>query len=235
MGLWPQSVYVNRKFPMNSQKINRLRRAAQVLPLIFKSLKHFIVPGISELAVAVFIKQKLKEHGMHGHSFRIIVASGRRAALPHGHASRKRIKRGELVVLDYGALLDGYCSDFTRTLVIGQPTKRQKFLLKVVRAAQQKALLQVRAGVSCYTVDAAARNYLKKHNLHHYFIHTTGHGIGKKVHEPPKISPKNRRRLRLNEVITVEPGVYFKGWGGVRIEDMVLVKKNGYELLTKAG
>jgi Xaa-Pro aminopeptidase len=188
---------------------------------------------MAELAVAAFIKQKLKDHGMHGHSFRIIVASGRRSALPHGHASRKKIKCGELVVLDYGALLDGYCSDFTRTLVIGKPTRRQKFLLDAVKSAQRVALKKVRAGVSCYTVDAAARDYLKKHGLHHYFIHTTGHGIGGKVHQAPRISSKNRRRLRLNEVITIEPGIYIKGYGGVRIEDMVLVKHNGYELLTK--
>ncbi|MFA4858168.1 MAG: M24 family metallopeptidase [Candidatus Margulisiibacteriota bacterium] len=220
---------------MQRKRLNRLRRAAHVLPLIFKSLQTFVASGMTELAVATFIKQKLKEHGMHGHSFRIIVASGRRSALPHGHASRKKIRRGELVVLDYGALLDGYCSDYTRTLVVGnKPSKRQKFLLRVVRAAQTAALKLVRVGVSCYTVDAAARDYLKKHDLHHYFIHTTGHGIGTKVHEAPKISPKNRRRLRLNEVITIEPGVYIKGYGGVRIEDMVLVKKDGYELLTKA-
>jgi Xaa-Pro aminopeptidase len=102
-----------------------------------------------------------------------------------------------------------------------------------VRSAQKVALKAVRAGISCYTVDAAARNYLKRHGLHHYFIHTTGHGIGKKVHESPKISHKNRRRLQAGEVVTIEPGVYIKGYGGVRIEDMVLVKKNGYELLTK--
>lgn len=188
--------------------------------------------GESEREVASRIKDELKEFGARP-SFRIIVASGKRSARPHGFATGKRIGKNELVVVDFGALYNGYRSDVTRTFIIGRATPRQKKIYAIVRKAQEKAIEAVREGRECREIDRAARDYIKKNEFGRFFIHTTGHGIGKKVHQGPKISSKNRNRLKAGQVITIEPGIYIKGWGGVRIEDMVLVTKKGCKTLTK--
>ncbi|MBI5399416.1 M24 family metallopeptidase [Candidatus Saganbacteria bacterium] len=205
--------------------------AITVASQIMSRLK--IHAGETEIAVAKRILRQLKAHDCHP-AFRIIVASGRRAALPHGYATNKKIKKGELVMVDFGALYKGFCSDLTRTFVIGKPRPRQKRIFKIVKTAQRRAIKLVRAGVLCRKVDAAARDYIKDKLFGHCFIHTTGHGVGRKIHQRPKISLHNWRPLESGMVITIEPGIYIKGWGGVRIEDMVLVKPRGYELLTKA-
>lgn len=218
---------------MNKKRIAKLRKVARIPPIICRELKRVIVPGVSEEQVAAYIKKRLKEFGATKPSFRIIVASGKRSVLMHGWATKKKIKKGELVMVDFGALLDGVRSDYTRTYVVGKPNKRQQRLFKAVKTAQRRAIAKVSDGVTCSTVDLAARNYLRKLGLGKYFVHTTGHGIGIKTHETPKISEKNYTKLKAGMVITIEPGVYLKGVGGVRIEDMVLVKKNGCEILTR--
>ncbi|MBU0686650.1 MAG: M24 family metallopeptidase [Candidatus Margulisbacteria bacterium] len=218
---------------MRRGRLSILRRAALIPPIIVEELKKIIVPGISELQVAKYIKKRIKQLGGKKPSFRVIVASGHRSVKWHGFASKKKIKKGELVMLDFGVILGGYRSDYTRTFVIGKPNQKQKCMLKEVKIAQTKAIAKVKAGVPCSEVDAAARNYLKKKKLAKYFGHTTGHGIGRKTHEAPKVSGDNNNKLKAGMVITIEPGVYIKGIGGVRIEDMVLVKKNGCEILTR--
>ncbi len=206
------------------------RKAISIAKRVFSLLK--IKPGQTEKEIVSQIKTLLKKFGARP-AFRIIVASGKRSAKPHGCATAKVIKRGELVVIDFGALYNSYRSDMTRTYIVGKPTSRQKKVYQIVKAAQNKALKAVRTGRRCCEVDQAARDYIAKQGFGKYFIHTTGHGIGKKVHQAPKISRKNRNKLKANAVIAIEPGIYIKGWGGVRIEDMVLVTRTGCKVLTR--
>ncbi|MBU1027247.1 MAG: aminopeptidase P family protein [Candidatus Margulisbacteria bacterium] len=206
------------------------RKAISIAKRVFNLLK--VKPGQRETEVASHIKALLKKFGARP-AFRVIVASGKRSALPHGFATNKIIKQGELVVIDFGALYNGYRSDMTRTYVIGKPTARQKKIYQIVQKAQAKALKAVRAGRRCSEVDQAARGYIEEKGLGKFFVHSTGHGVGRKVHQPPKISRKNRRRLRLGTIICIEPGIYIKGFGGVRIEDMVIVTKTGCRVLTR--
>lgn len=192
-----------------------------------------IKAGMTEKDVArqiIFSLQKYKAKP----SFRILVGSGKRSAIPHCFATGKRIKQGELVVIDFGAVYNGYRSDMTRTVIVGKPSKRQKRIYSAVKQAQKMAILAVKAGVRCSEVDREAREYIQQKGFGKYFIHTTGHGIGKRVHQAPKISRRNNRKLKAGMVITIEPGIYIKGWGGVRIEDMVLVTKKGCKVLSKS-
>ncbi|MEE8638728.1 MAG: M24 family metallopeptidase [Candidatus Margulisiibacteriota bacterium] len=211
---------------MNTSQQKAIRiadRAMSVLP---------VQAGQKEKEVAINIRSLLKRFGAKP-AFRIIVASGKRSAKPHGFATDKKIKRGDLVVIDFGAVYNGYCSDMTRTFVVGKPTKKQRKVYRIVKEAQKRAIQAIRAGKACFEIDRAARQYIEKQGFGKYFIHNTGHGIGRKVHQAPKISKRNRRRLRKGMVITIEPGIYIKGWGGVRIEDMILVTQAGAKVLTK--
>jgi len=205
-------------------------RAVQIACKIFDLL--YFAPGDTEKKVAGRIEAFLKGFDAKP-AFRTIVASGPRSAKPHGFATNKKIKKGEIVMIDFGALYKGWRSDITRTFFMGKPTKKQKKIYRIVKAAQERALKKVKAGIECREVDRAARDYMKLHGVDRHFIHTTGHGVGRKTHENPKISFRNRNKLKAGQVITIEPGIYFKGWGGIRIEDMVLVTKNGCNLLTK--
>jgi Xaa-Pro aminopeptidase len=205
-------------------------KAVHIADRIFNFLR--LEEGQSEREVAGQIKTLLRKFGSKP-AFRIIVASGKRSAKPHGFATEKRIKRGDLVVIDFGAVYNGYRSDITRTFVVGKPTRKQRNIFRIVREAQKRAIRSVKAGRACFEIDKAARECIKKQGFGKYFIHNTGHRIGKRVHEAPKISKRNRNRLRKGMIITIEPGIYIKGWGGVRIEDMVLVTRAGGKVLTK--
>jgi len=206
-------------------------KAIEIVKQIIKEIPLWLKVGIKEKDLSEKIKRALKKQGAKP-AFRTIVASGKRSAKPHGFATNKKIKKGELVVVDFGAKYRGFCSDLTRTFVMGKPTEKQKRVIEAVKAAQKVAISKIRPGIQACKVDQAARNYLEKKNLAQYFIHSTGHGIRNKVHEAPKLSKKNKNKLREGQVVTVEPGVYIKGWGGVRIEDMVLVTKSGAKILT---
>ena len=187
--------------------------------------------GRTEKELAEFIRLALQKFSAQP-SFRTIVASGPRSALPHGRATGRRLCSGDLVVIDFGAVYNGYRSDITRTFVVGKASARQKRLIRIVREAQRRAIKRVRAGIKSCEVDRAAREYISQKGYGRYFIHTTGHGIGKKVHQGPKLSRKNPRRLKAGQIITIEPGIYIKGWGGVRIEDMFEVTNRGCRKLT---
>jgi len=211
---------------LNKAQAKAVRAAGEV----FSQLK--IEAGLREIDVAGQIKSGLNKLGSRP-SFRIIVASGKRSAIPHGFATEKKIRRGELVVIDFGAVYNGYRSDITRTVIVGKPTPRQRKIYRIVGEAQKRAIKAVRAGKACFEVDRAAREYIGKKGFGKNFIHSTGHRVGKKVHEPPKISKGNRNKLKTGMIVCIEPGIYIKGWGGVRIEDMVLVTKNGCKVLTR--
>jgi Xaa-Pro aminopeptidase len=217
------------------------KKAIEIACRVMAGLK--IKPGQKEKEIADWIKHELSSHDA-APSFPIIVASGERSIDPHARPTNKRIRKGEQVVVDLGAKYKGHCSDLTRTFFIGKPTAKYIHLYNVVKMAQEKALRVIKDGIWCRLVDLAAREHIKRfcfQTCHisekkcsgDCFIHTTGHGIGIKIHQHPRISLKSRKKLKAGMVITIEPGIYIKGWGGIRIEDMVLVTKKGCKILTR--
>ncbi len=216
----------------DSAEIERLRTAARLGSDLFRTAVQAIRPGVHETVVAAKLEFAARRAGAEGMSFSTIVASGPRSALPHGHVSQTPIPRRGFVVLDFGVILAGYCSDMTRTVHVGRPSAKHRGWYEAVREAQLAAVAAVRAGVSVGTVDEAARKLLKNNGLGRYFTHSTGHGVGLEIHEAPRVAAGEKEILRPGMVITIEPGVYIPGEGGVRIEDMVVVTERGSEVLT---
>lgn len=209
-----------------------IRKAVQRAEESFRELKKYIRPGARERDLAFMLELLMREKGARKAAFDTIVASGRNGAMPHASVTDRRISQGDLVTIDFGAEADGYFSDITRTYSIGRPTARQKEIHALVLEAQTAAIKIVRPEISCKSVDDAARDTIKKAGHAEHFGHGTGHGIGLMVHEGPSLSPLSGDKVALDMVFTVEPGVYVPGWGGVRIEDMVLSTKSGAKVLT---
>jgi Xaa-Pro aminopeptidase len=217
----------------DGKEIAIMRRAIRIAEESFTKVLPLISPGVRENDLAAEIEYRMRKAGASGPSFDTIVASGKRSALPHARPTEKRVGKNELVVLDLGAILRGYCSDITRTVFVGRAPARVRGWYQAVLEAQQAARDVVRDGVKAAEVDAAARRVLARSGLARYFTHSTGHGLGREVHEAPKVSRESDDILRAAQVITLEPGVYVEGVGGIRIEDDVLVQANGSEILTK--
>lgn len=190
-------------------------------------------PGALESDIAWALEVAMRKAGAEGKSFDFIVASGERGALPHGKASDKRLAAGELVTIDYGALFRGYCSDETVTLCLGEPDSRQREVYETVREAQEIAIEAARPGMSFKELDAKARDHIAAKGYGQYFGHGLGHGIGLDVHEHPTVSPRSTAQIEEGMVFTVEPGIYIPGWGGVRIEDSVVMERNGCRRITR--
>lgn len=201
-----------------------------LLPAAFQAIR----PGVPEVRVAAEIEYAGRRAGAEGMSFETIVASGRRSALPHGVASNTPIPAKGFVVLDFGVILHGYCSDMTRTVHVGAASQEERDLYRAVLDAQMSAIAACLPGSKLADVDAAARNVLKHSKLDKYFTHSTGHGVGLEIHEPPRVAQGQKEVLRPGMVITIEPGIYLAGKCGIRIEDMVAITESGYELLTSA-
>jgi len=216
---------------------DELAAIQQAMSLLDEGYRHicgFIKPGVSEREVALELEIFMRLRGAEKTSFPFIVASGYRAALPHGEASAKAISLGEVVTLDFGVVVDNYCSDMTRTVALGAPNDQIKEIYSIVLDAQLAGLGAVKAGVPASAVDKAAREVIASHGYGDYFGHSTGHGVGLAVHEGPTLNARNAMVLQAGMVVTVEPGIYLPGIGGVRIEDSVVVEQNGYRLLTKS-
>ncbi|MBI4466631.1 MAG: aminopeptidase P family protein [Acidobacteria bacterium] len=213
-------------------EVSRVRAGLELTARVFEEVLPYVRPGVRELDLAAEIEYRMKQHGARAPAFETIVASGPRAAWPHGRASEKRLAKNELVIFDMGAILGDYHSDMTRTVHLGTPSARVKRTYRAVREALERAQEAVAAGVAAGRVDAAARGWLGRQGLGRYFVHGTGHGLGLEVHEEPRVGPRVRERLATGNVITLEPGVYIPGWGGVRIEDVVVVRRQGAERLT---
>jgi Xaa-Pro aminopeptidase len=205
-----------------------IRRAEEA----FLELRADIKPGTAEQALASKLEYLMRDRGARKSAFDTIVASGVHGAMPHASVTNRRIKKGDLVTFDFGAEANGYYSDITRTFCVGRPSARQKAVHELVLHAQSAAMRRISIGVPCKSVDNAAREVIKKAGHGTHFGHGTGHGIGLMVHEGPTVSPLSRDTIQESMVFTVEPGVYIPGWGGVRIEDMVLVTETGAKVLT---
>jgi Xaa-Pro aminopeptidase len=216
----------------DADEIACLRAAVGLGASLFDRALAVMRPGVTEREVAAEMEYAASRAGAEGMSFPTIVAAGKRSALPHGRASQAAIPSRGFVVCDFGVILSGYCSDRTRTVHVGRPPVEARRVYEAVRESQAASIGAVRAGVSVDEVDRAARNMLKTHGLARHFTHSTGHGVGLEIHEPPRIAAGQAEILCPGMVITVEPGVYIAGSGGVRIEDMVLVTDSGCEVLT---
>jgi Xaa-Pro aminopeptidase len=206
--------------------------AASVADLCIDYIWGVLRPGLREDEVSLMMETFMREHGASGPSFTFIVASGERSALPHGVASSKVLSVGDLVTLDIGAIVDGYCSDLTRTVCLGKATAKQKKIYRTVWNAQTKSLQAVKAGARCTAVDKVARDIIADAGYGDYFGHGLGHGVGMDIHEQPRLSPLGKGTLKENMVVTCEPGIYIDGWGGVRIEDLIVVGKDGPKVLS---
>ena len=228
-------------------EVARMRAAAQLASSVFNTVLQSIKPGVPENRVAAELEYMCRRLGAEGMSFDTLVSSGTRSALPHGVASTDPIPAKGFVILDFGVILGGYCSDMTRTVHVGAIDKNDRSIYEAVKAAQEAGLKAVRPGVKASEVDRAARKVLEKARLGKYFTHSTGHGVGLEIHEIPGLrqAPTAAKRhkgvpsgdvtLEPGMVITIEPGAYIPGTGGVRIEDMVVVTPGGCEVLTPTG
>ena len=213
-------------------EVKKIQRAGAIARKAFEQVRPLLKPGVREREVALELEHLMKHLGADQVAFATIVASGRRGALPHGVASAKKLKAGELVTLDFGCAWQGCNSDQTITVCLGEPTAKQKRIYEIVREAQKRAIAAVRPGAGLRVVDAQARDYIRAQGFGQYFGHGLGHGVGLEIHEEPALGPRGQGRLEAGMVITVEPGIYLPGWGGVRIEDMVLVTETGRRALT---
>lgn len=216
----------------DQEELKRIRTAVLLGAKLFDRAVEVMRPGIKEVEVAAEMELAARGGGAEEMSFPTIIASGARSALPHGRASNQAIAANAFVVCDFGVILSGYCSDQTRTVWVGKASNEARQAYGAVRDAQQAAINAVRPGIAVGEVDAAARKVLRRAGLGRYFTHSTGHGVGLEIHEIPRVAEGQREILQPGMVITIEPGVYFPGKWGVRIEDMVAVTDGGCEVLT---
>ena len=215
-------------------EIERIERAAALADAAFESLLSVLGPGLTEREVALELEFSMRRAGSQEMPFPIIVAAGPNGAHPHAIPGERALADGDLVVIDFGARVGGYCSDMTRTVCIGGATPEQRRLYQAVLDANEAGLGAARSGAPCVEVDGAARRVLEDAGLGEYFSHGLGHGVGLDVHELPTVGRRSKESLRAGQVVTVEPGVYVPGEGGVRIEDLVVVTESGCRLLSHA-
>jgi Xaa-Pro aminopeptidase len=215
-------------------EIEAIRSAGRVTAEVFAEMLPHVRPGVTEQDLAAEIEYRMRKKGAEGAAFETIVASGPRSAYPHARPSSKALQESELVIFDLGAILGGYAADMTRTVCLGEPNRRVRNLYSAVLKAQRGAVRSVQDKASAGEIDSAARRILAKHGLARYFTHSTGHGVGLEIHERPRLGKGETTCLRSGAVVTVEPGVYLEGLGGIRIEDTVLVGPEGPEVLTPA-
>lgn len=233
--LKPTSALVeNLRQIKDEQELARMQKAADIADRAYAHILTFIRSGMTEREVMHELEFTMRRLGASSSSFDIIVASGIRSALPHGVASDKRIETGDLVTLDFGAVYDGYCSDITRTVMVGEPTEKQREIYDIVLTAQKRTIDELRPGMTGREADAVARDAIAEKGYADHFGHGTGHGLGLNVHEAPRLSPKGETVLEPGMVVTVEPGIYIPDFGGVRIEDDVVITETGCRRLTKS-
>lgn len=215
-------------------EIKQIQKAADIVDETYEHILKWVKPGMTENEVNNEMEMFMRSKGATCSSFDTIVASGHRGALPHGVASNKVIEEGDMITLDFGALYEGYVSDITRTFAIGEPKEEMKKIYNIVLESQLAALEQIKPGMTGKEADSIARDIISSYGYGEQFGHSLGHGIGLEVHEGPALSQKSDIVLEENMCVTLEPGIYVEGLGGVRIEDDVLVTKNGLQRFTKS-
>ena len=224
----------NLRLIKDEQELAILQKAAHIVDRTYDHILSFLKSGLTEKEVSFELEFTMRKLGATSSSFDTIVASGKRSALPHGVASDKRIEVGDFVTLDFGALYEGYCSDITRTVIVGEPSDKQRDIYDIVLAAQKRALEQLKPGMTGREADAVARDYIAEKGYADYFGHGTGHGLGLNIHEGPTLSYRSETVLQPGMVVTVEPGIYIPDFGGVRIEDDVVITESGCRRLTNS-
>ncbi|MDY0408412.1 Xaa-Pro peptidase family protein [Virgibacillus soli] len=231
--LIPTSELVERlRMIKSDEELLVMKKAAEIADAAFEHIQGFIKPGVREIEVSNELEFYMRKLGATSSSFDTIVASGFRSALPHGVASEKEIQNGELVTLDYGALYNGYCSDITRTVAVGEISEELRTIYNTVLEAQLIGVNGIKPGMTGKEADALTRDYITKAGYGQYFGHSTGHGLGMEVHEAPGLSYRSDVKLEVGMVVTVEPGIYIPRVGGCRIEDDIVITKDGNERLT---
>ena len=214
------------------EEIARIRRSVLTNSQAFEKTVQSIRPGVSESAIAAELEYQMRRLGAEKPAFETIVAAGARSALPHARPGNQKVRVNELLLIDMGSCQDGYMSDMTRVVFLGKVDRPHRSMYNAVLKAQLAAIAAVRQGVTAGQVDQKARQVLESEGLGKEFVHSTGHGLGLEIHEPPRVGRRDKTRLQAGMVITIEPGAYIQGFGGIRIEDTVLVTKNGCEILT---
>ncbi len=216
----------------DATEVGHIAAAADIATAVLERVLPLIRTGMTELQVAGLVESGLRDLGSEGFAFPTIVASGPRAALPHARSSKRAVARGDFLLMDFGAVVSGYCADMTRTVVVGPADERQREVYDVVREANALGAARVHAGMRARDADAVARRYIEGRGYGEAFGHSLGHGIGLEVHEAPRLAATAEGVLPAGAVVTVEPGVYIAGWGGVRIEDDVHLDVTGPRILT---
>jgi len=214
-------------------EIKKIKKAVKISEKAYNETLSLIKPGIKEKDIALELEYKMRKLGAEASAFDTIVASGQRSSMPHGVASDKKVKKGDLVTIDFGCFFQGYASDITRTFVLGKANEKQKKIYDIVLRAQVAACRAVKPGLACSRLDGVARDIIMKAGYGDYFGHGLGHGIGLVVHDWPRMNASSPETLETNMVVTIEPGIYIPNWGGVRIEDDVVVTATGGQILSK--
>lgn len=227
-------IFRNIREIKDGSELEILRQAIRITDEAFSQALNEIKPGVREEEIALDLEFALRKQGASGRSFDFIVASGQRSALPHGVASAKKIERGDLVTMDFGAIYERYCSDMTRTVFVGKPQAKHRDIYQIVLEAQLAAIAALKPGMTGKEGDAVARDVIAKAGYGEHFGHGLGHSLGLEIHETPRLSIREEKVLEPGMLLTVEPGIYLPGWGGVRIEDVVLVTNFGVEVLTES-
>lgn len=213
---------------------SKILAAQAIAEKAFDHILGFIKEGVTEREIALTLDFFMLKNGAECVSFETIAVSGKNSSMPHGVPCDKKIEKGDFITLDFGAVVDGWHSDMTRTVAVGEVSSKQAQVYETVLTAQKKSLEILKAGISCRDADAAARDIIKAAGFGEFFGHGTGHGVGIEIHEEPRLSPKSNQILQIGDVVTVEPGIYLPGEFGVRIEDMAIIAENGAENLTKS-
>ena len=218
----------------DAEELAKLEQAEYIGDAAFTHILDVLKPGVSEREIALELEFFMKKQGASKLSFDTIVASGANGSMPHAQVTDRVLQSGDFVTMDFGCVYEGYCSDMTRTVAIGTPTDEMKKVYQIVLDANLRAMEQIEAGKRCNEIDAVARDYIREQGYGEYFGHGLGHGVGLDIHEEPRFSPKCDVITQENMVITDEPGIYVPGQFGVRIEDLVVVKENGYQKLSQS-
>lgn len=227
------NIIIKKRIIKTKEEIKNVKKACDIVSDVFETIKKKVVSGMTELDIHFKIEEEFaKRHVTQ--SFKTIVASGPNSANPHHISGNRKIQKNDIILIDMGCIYNGYCSDLTRTFFVGKGTKFQKKIWNIVKQSHDKALINVKENIKASKIDLFARNIIKQEGYDKNFIHTTGHGVGLDIHETPTIGQKSKDVLKEGMIITIEPGIYLEKKFGVRIEDTVLVTKNGYKVLTTA-